>query len=1169
MASRSFAGGGLRVTYSDELPEPTALDDVHAGVRDASGALDDPTRLVVDALAGNQFTLVEGVELTPPPAAGGPRMAADGPGAWRVDLDLGAAEDAVVLLDHDGVLSWRYHTGRGESGDAGPRERDAAPRPTVTFELTVGDSDGVIGVRDAGGVPLPVLGRVRAFVFRFLAGVVADHAMEYFERDLRRGLVVVGSSDPTQWKPVSTLADVPLPVDRSARILLLVHGTFSSTLGSFAAVAATPEGRAFLDAAITSYDAVIGFDHPTVSLDPEQNAHDLLGLLESAQLAATPSIDIVAYSRGGLVARSLMERVVPASGWKANAGRAVFIGATNGGTSLVEPANWREFVDIYTNLAMAATRAVGLISGNVPIAEVVRGAIDGVAAFVKYLVVYSIDEGGVPGLAAMKPDGAFVHAINADQPLPPGSEAARFVISSDFQPRLIEGEDRLRELPPRLIKTLVDGLADQLFGTANDLVVDTTSMSAADPAASKVTDTLAFGSNGRVYHLAYFIQPEVALALKDWLVDPPAVILPRTAQRDIAVLDMTDPVDAIRRRLDAGKSWVVVRNTGGMFANAGEGAANFPLNREMITTHIRGVAGDRPLNDVIDFDNLRVAPTVDIAEAMAPPLPAADPQPDTVIVAHGQPIAVVPQPPEPMALRDIIDRPEPPPAPADDEARLTAQLDDRVKLGATATVTCTLSRTGTVVDVGGVEGRFPVDVTRDVVVQLIPMRNAELVGAARVALPMPAAGEVVPLLFDFTPTQAGSCEVWVVARQGERPLMTLMLKAVVEQELSGAAVPQPAAASVGLGTPVAPSAAATLMIFETVNDNDVQYRYTMYDEARGIDFDGVSPDLGDRETYIKGIFTEIESARVQNEDEAAEFLENLQDIGAKLFRQLFPDGLQRKLWAHRDDLSPFVIRSSEPVIPWELVHLRDPDVEPRPREPRFLGQLGLVRSLPNTGVLPATLRRRAGRVRSLCAKYENPRTPTLAQIDQEALFLKDELGAVPVEPTMDAVRQLLFDGQFDIFHFAGHGLARQDGMKQAVIQLADVKQDDNRFKDIFFSAENVEGSAQLNQDGTGGPLIVLNACQVGRASVALGQMGGFAQAFLNGKAGAFVSTLWSVDDKLARTFVEEFYKQLLAGETVATAVRAARDVGRQSSDISWLAYVVYANPAAKLEALPE
>ena len=363
-----------------------------------------------------------------------------------------------------------------------------------------------------------------------------------------------------------------------------------------------------------------------------------------------------------------------------------------------------------------------------------------------------------------------------------------------------------------------------------------------------------------------------------------------------------------------------------------------------------------------------------------------------------------------------------------------------------------------------------------------------------------------------------------------------------------------------------------LSIFETMDGNKVRYEYDMFDESLDISIRGVSPnDLGDREEYVKGLFAEIEGARLSSQDDVDNFLENLARHRHQAIHPAFPqESAARTVEApRRSERSGRTLQRT--VYPRELIHLKDPDTAGRPRERLFLGQLGLVRwlSLPNVGFLPTTLRRRHGRVRSLCAKYGNPHTSTLAEIEEEQQFLKDKLGATPVDPTEDALRDLLSEGNFDIFHFAGHGLARQDGLKQTVIQLADVKQADGRFKDIFFSDDNVQANAALNKDDSGGPLIFLNACQVGQANIELGSMGGFAQAFIGGGAGAFVSTLWSVGDKLARTFGEEFYKQLLAGETVSAATRLAREAGRKSSDISWLAYVVYANPAAKLESPAE
>ena len=72
---------------------------------------------------------------------------------------------------------------------------------------------------------------------------------------------------------------VGLPTDRPARVLLLVHGTFSSTVGAFGAMAVWPGAEGFVATVLSAYDAVIGYDHRTLSVDPKQNARDLLDVL--------------------------------------------------------------------------------------------------------------------------------------------------------------------------------------------------------------------------------------------------------------------------------------------------------------------------------------------------------------------------------------------------------------------------------------------------------------------------------------------------------------------------------------------------------------------------------------------------------------------------------------------------------------------------------------------------------------------------------------------------------------------------------------------------------------------------------------------------------------------------------------------------------------------------
>src|SRR4029453_8429204 len=144
-------------------------------------------------------------------------------------------------------------------------------------------------------------------------------------RNWGRGLGIMGGNEPQQWRLVENISAVDLPRERPARLLLFVHGTFSSTIGSFGGLGATPWGRAFLEAAQANYDAVIGFDHSTLSEDPLANAEDLmqrLGLGTSLQKAR---IDAISYSRGGLVLRSLLEYLLPGSKAQIEIGRTIFV----------------------------------------------------------------------------------------------------------------------------------------------------------------------------------------------------------------------------------------------------------------------------------------------------------------------------------------------------------------------------------------------------------------------------------------------------------------------------------------------------------------------------------------------------------------------------------------------------------------------------------------------------------------------------------------------------------------------------------------------------------------------------------------------------------------------------------------------------------------------------
>jgi hypothetical protein len=99
----------------------------------------------------------------------------------------------------------------------------------------------------------------------------------------------------------------PLEIREGAdRVLLFVHGTFSSTRGSFGDLLAQTRGRDFLDRARSRYGLVLGFDHKTLALSTADNAGDLADALENLKLPPGTTVDAKENSRrepGGSISR--------------------------------------------------------------------------------------------------------------------------------------------------------------------------------------------------------------------------------------------------------------------------------------------------------------------------------------------------------------------------------------------------------------------------------------------------------------------------------------------------------------------------------------------------------------------------------------------------------------------------------------------------------------------------------------------------------------------------------------------------------------------------------------------------------------------------------------------------------------------------------------------------
>jgi CHAT domain-containing protein len=96
--------------------------------------------------------------------------------------------------------------------------------------------------------------------------------------------------------------------------------------------------------------------------------------------------------------------------------------------------------------------------------------------------------------------------------------------------------------------------------------------------------------------------------------------------------------------------------------------------------------------------------------------------------------------------------------------------------------------------------------------------------------------------------------------------------------------------------------------------------------------------------------------------------------------------------------------------------------------------------------------------------------------------------------------------------------------------------------------------------------VFLNACQIGRSVMSLTDIGGWASQFVRAGAGAFVGAYWSIYDKPACDFAQAFYGRMLAGMPIGRAAREARAEIKSAGDPTWLAYTVFADPLATVQA---
>ena len=272
----------------------------------------------------------------------------------------------------------------------------------------------------------------------------------------------------------------------SGPALLFVHGTFSRSHTAFGALP-----PALMQALHARYGGrVFAFDHPTLGPDPAATATWL-----GRELAGRGrlTVDVVAHSRGGLVAREICEHGAEHGLGGVDVRRLVMVATPNAGTALADVGYWKTWVDRMTNILQ-------FVPDN-PVTD----TFDAVLTLLTHVAVGTVH--GLDGLRAMDPAGPYLrHRPNAAAP----ACVSRYrAVAADYEP---PSGSPLWRVTRDLGTDLVFGAAD------NDLVVPTDGVFTVPGGAGfTIAEPLLFDAPAGVEHTGYWDREPFGRSLLGWL----------------------------------------------------------------------------------------------------------------------------------------------------------------------------------------------------------------------------------------------------------------------------------------------------------------------------------------------------------------------------------------------------------------------------------------------------------------------------------------------------------------------------------------------------------------------------------------------------------------------------------------------------------------------------
>jgi len=292
---------------------------------------------------------------------------------------------------------------------------------------------------------------------------------------------------------------------------------------------------------------------------------------------------------------------------------------------------------------------------------------------------------------------------------------------------------------------------------------------------------------------------------------------------------------------------------------------------------------------------------------------------------------------------------------------------------------------------------------------------------------------------------------------------------------------------------------------------------------------------------------------------------SLLGAGMQLYKAA-PESFKTLLWHLIDRGTPpasILVTSDEPNIPWELMV---PSRKAKDGTQETLKPLGVQYRVgrwirDDHQSPPPTVPLKDSYV--IAPTYDTEPAPLAKSADEVALVLAAVPGATITPADLKNIKKQLSSGGRSLLHFICHGVDAEEGDVQAIF----LDGGEERLTSLELPAIPQMAAAFKKR-----PMVFLNACEVGRPTVALTGIGGFAAAFLDLGASAVVAPLWSVKDTIAFEVAKTFYKATVsspgggARKGFAEIMQEIRSLAydEEKGEDTYAAYCFYGDPNASV-----